>query len=54
MRFFGQAVDPNPDADNANDGAAMKAILSSSGAVTDPRPDLGATLNVLMTATLRG
>ncbi len=51
LRFFGQAVDPNPDADNANDGAAMKAILSTSGAVTDPTP--GATLNILMMGTLR-
>ena len=54
LRFFGQAVDPNPEADNANDGAAMKAILSTSGAVTDPLPDLAATLNMLRLATLRG
>lgn len=54
MRFFGQAVDPNPDQDNANDGAAMKAILSTSGAVTDPRPDLGSTLLSLRIGMLRG
>jgi hypothetical protein len=39
MKGRDQAVDPNPDAD-PNEGAARKAILSTSDAVTDPNPDL--------------
>jgi hypothetical protein len=56
MKQRGQAVDPNPDAD-PNEGAARKAILSTSDAVTDPVPDLGAmlrTLSNLWMSTLRG
>ena len=46
MRGRDQAVDPNPDAD-PNIGAAEKAILSTSDAVTDPTPDPGTLLQNL-------
>jgi hypothetical protein len=56
MKQRGQAVDPNPDAD-PDEGGARKAILSTSDAVTDPVPDLDATLrtlNSLRMSNLRG
>jgi hypothetical protein len=41
-----QAVDPNPDSD-PNEGGAKRTILSTSDAVTDPTPDLNASLEKL-------
>jgi hypothetical protein len=41
-----QAVDPNPDVD-PNEGAARRTIISTSDAVTDPTPDLNASLEKL-------
>ena len=49
-----QAVDPNPDVD-PNNGAAVKAIRSTSDAATDPSPDAQLQkLNFMRLANLRG
>lgn len=47
LRFLFPLADPNPDADRMDDGAALRSLLSSADAVTDPRWDASAQATAL-------
>jgi hypothetical protein len=53
LRQFNQAVDPNPDQNDSDSGGAMRIILTTSQAVTDPVPDQFGVLANLIPQLLR-